>query len=228
MEILLLFSPPALKDFNFISKKNLDIYSNCCYILRYLIIAINRIVKFSRLTFNGFYYDNIICSIISGGLCIMNKYIEIVEDKDKEMVIHRFKNKIKYYKYIGSAFVAGDAIVIALCAVALILKKSNAMNIGIFIAVVAAFTIPFIMSSFNKVWQLGSDIESNRVQVVSGRIDKMKTEIVRKRKYNIFYIERNEIRIDDDYCDQVAANDKINISRGISSKVAISAVKLVE
>jgi len=158
----------------------------------------------------------------------MNKYIEIVEDKDKEMVIHRFKNKIKYYKYIGSAFVAGDAIVIALCAVALILKKSNAMNIGIFIAVVAAFTIPFIMSSFNKVWQLGSDIESNRVQVVSGRIDKMKTEIVRKRKYNIFYIERNEIRIDDDYCDQVAANDKINISRGISSKVAISAVKLVE
>jgi len=35
----------------------------------------------------------------------MNKYIEIVEDKDKELVVHRFKNKIRYYKYIGSAFV---------------------------------------------------------------------------------------------------------------------------
>lgn len=158
----------------------------------------------------------------------MNKYIEIVEDKDKEMVEHRFKNKIKYYKYIGSAFVLGDAIVIALCVIALALGKSNAMNIGIFIAVIAAFTIPFIMSSFNKVWQLGSDIESNRVQVVSGRIDKMKTEVVRKRKYNIFFMERNEIRIDDDYCDPVAINDKINISRGISSKIPISAVKITE
>ena len=158
----------------------------------------------------------------------MNKYIEIVEDKDKEMVVHRFKNKIKYYKYMGSAFVLGDAIVIALCVIALVLGKSNAMNIGIFLAVVAAFTIPFIMSSFNKVWQLGSDIESNRVQVVSGRIDKMKTEVVRKRKYNIFFMERNEIRIDDDYCDPVAVNDKINISRGISSKIPISAVKVTE
>ncbi len=158
----------------------------------------------------------------------MNKYIEIVEDKDKEMVLRRFKNKIRYYKYIGSAFVMGDGIVIVLLAIAYVTGKSNAMNIGIFIAVVAALTIPFIMSSFNKVWQLGSDIESNRVQVVSGRIDKMKTEVVRKRKFNIFFLERNEIRIDDDYCDPVSAGDKINISRGISSKVAISAVKLLE
>ena len=158
----------------------------------------------------------------------MNKYIEIVEDKDKEMVVHRFRNKIRYYKYIGSAFVLGDALVIALCALAVVLKKSNAMNIGIFLAVVAAFTIPFIMSSFNKVWQLGSDIESNRVQVVSGRIDKLKTEIVRKRKYNIFFMERNEIRIDDEYCEPALVDDKISISRGISSRVPISAVKLVE
>jgi len=158
----------------------------------------------------------------------MNKYIEIVEDKDKELVVHRFKNKIKYYKYVGSAFVLGDAIVIALCIVALAFKKSNAMNIGMFLAVVAVFTIPFIMSNFNKVWQLGSDIESNRVQVVSGRIDKMKTEVVMKRKYNIFFMERNEIRIDDEYCGPFEANDKINISRGISSKVAIAAIKLAE
>ncbi|HNX23776.1 MAG TPA: hypothetical protein PKG60_06980 [Spirochaetota bacterium] len=158
----------------------------------------------------------------------MNKYIEIVEDKDKEMVVHRFRNKIRYYKYIGSAVVLGDAIVIALCAIAVFFKKSNAMNIGIFIAVMAAFTIPFIMSSFNKVWQLGSDIESNRVQVVSGRIDKIKTEIIRKRKYNIIFMERSEIRIDDDYCDQFAVNDKINISQGISSKIPISAVRLAE
>jgi len=158
----------------------------------------------------------------------MNKYIEIVEDKDKEMVVHRFRNKIRYYKYIGSAFVMGDGIVIVLLAIAYATGKSNAMNIGIFIAVVAALTIPFIMSSFNKVWQLGSDIESNRVQVVSGRIDKMKTEVVRKRKYNIFFMERNEIRIDDDYCEPVTVNDKISISRGISSKVAISAVKITE
>ncbi len=158
----------------------------------------------------------------------MNKYIEIVEDKDKEMVVHRFRNKIKYYKYVGSAFILGDAIVIALCAVALAFEKSNAMNIGIFLAVIAAFTIPFIMSSFNKVWQLGSDIESNRVQVVSGRIDKMKTEVVRKRKYNIFFMERNEIRIDDDYCEPFSVDDKINIARGISSKIPISAVKVVE
>jgi hypothetical protein len=158
----------------------------------------------------------------------MNKYIEIVEDNDKEMVLHRFKNKIRYYKYTGSAFVLGDAVVIVLCGIAVALKKTNAMNIGIFLAVVAAFTIPFIMSSFNKVWQLGSDIESNRLQILSGRVDKIKTETVRKRKYNIFFMDRFEIRIDDEYCEPVAVNDKINISQGISSKIPISAVKASE
>ncbi|MCK7497091.1 MAG: hypothetical protein MZW92_44175 [Comamonadaceae bacterium] len=56
----------------------------------------------------------------------------------------------------------------------------------------------------------------------------MKTEAVRKRKYNIFFMERNEIRIDDDYCEPVAVDDKINISRGISSEIPISAVKAAE
>lgn len=158
----------------------------------------------------------------------MNKYIEIVDDKDKEMVIHRFRNKIKYYKYIGTAFVGGIAFVIVLLGIAYAMGKSNAMNIGIFLAVVAAFTIPFIMSSFNKVWQLGSDIESQRVQIVSGKIDKIKTEIVRKRKYNIIFMGRSEIRIDDDYCEPFAVNDRINIVRGISSKIAISAFKTPE
>jgi len=158
----------------------------------------------------------------------MHKYIEIVDEKDKELVIHRLKNKIKYYKYIGSAFVFGDAAVVVLLVIAYVSGRSNAMNIGIFIAVVAAVTIPFIMSSFNKVWQLGSDILSERVQVLSGRVDKMKFEIVRKRKYNIVFMERNEIRIDDDYCEPFAVNDKVNISRGISSKIAVSAVKITE
>ncbi len=155
----------------------------------------------------------------------MNKYIEIVEDKDKEMVVNRFKNKIKHYKRIGSAFILADAIIIALLIIAYISGKSNAMNIGIFLAVVAVFTIPFIMFSFNKVWQLGSDIESARVQVVSGRVDKIKNEAVRKRKYYIVFMERCEIKIDEDYCEPFTVNDKINISLGISSKVAVSAVK---
>jgi uncharacterized membrane protein len=158
----------------------------------------------------------------------MNKYIEIVEDKDREQYLHRFKNKIRYYKYIGSAFIIGDGIVIVMVSVAYALGKSNAMNIGIFMAVVAALTIPVIMSCFNKVWQLGDDILSERVQVVSGRVDKLKTEVVRKRKYNIVFMERNEIRIDDDYCEPFEVNDKINIARGISSKIAISAVRFTE
>ncbi len=158
----------------------------------------------------------------------MNKYIEIVEDKDKEMVIHRFKNKIKYYKYFGGAFIIGDAVVIVLMIIAYATGQTNPMNIGIFLAVVAAFTIPVIMSRFNTVWQLGSDIESQRVQVLSGNIDKIKTEIVRKRKYNIFFMGRFQIRIDDEYCEPIAVNDKVNISQGISSKIPISAVKIAE
>lgn len=156
----------------------------------------------------------------------MNKYIEIVEDKNRELVVNRFKNKIKHYKYIGSAFILADAIVIVLLIIAYISGKSNAMNIGIFLAVVAVFTIPFILFSFNKVWQLGSDIESERVQVISGRVDKIKNEAVRKRKYTIVFMERCEIKIDDDYCEQFNVNDKINISLGISSKVAVSAIKI--
>ncbi len=158
----------------------------------------------------------------------MNKYIEIVEDKDKDLVIRRFKNKIKYYKYIGSAFIIADAVVIVLVFIAYAAGQTNPMNIGIFLAVVAAFTIPVIMSRFNTVWQLGSDIESQRVQVLSGKIDKIKTETVRNRKYNIFFMGRLEIRIDDEYCEPIAVNDKVNISQGISSKVPISAVKLIE
>jgi len=158
----------------------------------------------------------------------MNKYIEIVEDKDKDMVIHRFKNKIKHYKYTGSAFIAADAIVIVMLIIAYIAHATNAMNIGIFLAVVGAFTIPMIMSRFNTVWQLGSDIDSKRVQVICGRVDKIKTEVIRKRKYNIFFMERNEIRIDDEYCEPISVDDKVNISRGISSKIAISAVKVTE
>jgi len=158
----------------------------------------------------------------------MNKYIEIVEDKDREMIEHRFKNKIRYFKFNGSVIIIVDAVLVILLIIAYALKKSNAMNIGIFLAVVAAFTIPLIMSSFNKVWQLGSDIESKRVQIVSGRVDKIKSEIVRKRKYNIYFMERSEIKIDDVYCDQIAVNDKINITQGISSKIAISAVKVAE
>ena len=156
----------------------------------------------------------------------MHKYIEIVEDKDKDLVIHRFRNKIRYYKFIGGAVILADALVIAMLIVAYVLGATNAMNIGIFMAVVAAFTIPVIMSSFNKVWQPRSDIESNRVQVLSGRVDKMKTEIVRKRKYNIVFMDRLEIKIDDEYCDPFSVDDKINISQGISSKIAISTLKI--
>lgn len=158
----------------------------------------------------------------------MIKRIEIVEDKDKELVEHRFRNKIRHYKYIGSAVIAADAVAIVLLIIALVAGKSNGMNVGIFLAVIAAFTIPVIMSSFNKVWQLGSDIESQRVQVLTGKIDKMKVEVVRKRKYNIFFMDRIEIKIDDEYCEPVALNDKINVMQGISSKIAISATKAAE
>jgi len=156
----------------------------------------------------------------------MLKRIEIVEDKDKELVLHRFKNKIKYYKKVGGAVVLGDALVIALLSVALVFKKSNAMNVGIFLAVVAAFTIPVIMFSFNKVWQLGSDIESKRVQIITCRVDKIKVEIKGKRKYNVFFVERKEIHIDDEYCEPIAVNDKIDVTQGISSRIPIIAVKV--
>ncbi len=158
----------------------------------------------------------------------MIKRIEIVEDKDKELVLHRFKNKIRYYKYIGSLVVFGDAAVIALLVTALVFKKSNAMNVGIFLAVVAAFTIPVIMFSFNKVWQLGSDIESQRVQILTCRVDRIKVETVRKRKFNIFFVDRKEIRIDDEYCEPIAVNDRINITQGISSRIPIIAARVTE
>lgn len=154
----------------------------------------------------------------------MNRYIEILEDNNRDMIIERFREKIKHYKTIAAIFLFGDALVLILVFLAYKFGKSNAMNIAIFIAVVAAFTIPYIMSSLNKMWQLGSDIESNRIQIVSGTIDKIKTETVRKVKYNIIFIERNKFNIDDKYCENISDNSRVNIALGISSKVPVSAV----
>lgn len=156
----------------------------------------------------------------------MNRYIEILDDTNRDMIVDRFRHKIKHYRKNVSIFLIGDAIVLTLVFIAYSLGKSNAMNIAIFIAVVAAFTIPPIMSSLNRVWQLGSDIESGRIQVVSGIIDKIKTETVRKRKYNIIIIDRSNFRVDDIYCENIREGLKVNLSLGISSKIAVSAVNV--
>lgn len=158
----------------------------------------------------------------------MEKFIDIVEDKDKEIFNRRFNNKIRYYKRIAASIIAADFILIVLMAVAYISGQTNPMNIGIFMAVVAVFTIPFIMSSLNRVWQLGSDIMSGRVQVLSGRVDKIKTEVKMKRKYNLLFMERTEIKVDDDYCEPFSVSDRINIVQGISSKIPVSVVKKAE
>lgn len=156
----------------------------------------------------------------------MNRYIEILDDTNKDMIVERFRHKIKHYRNNVAVFLIGDAIVLTLVFMAYSFGKSNAMNIAIFIAVVAAFTIPPIMSSLNKMWQLGSDVESGRIQVVSGTIDKIKTETVRKTKYNIIFIDRANFRVDDIYCENIQENSKVNIALGISSKIAVSAVNI--
>jgi hypothetical protein len=156
----------------------------------------------------------------------MSRYIEILEDTNRDIIVERFRQKIKHYRSTVLFFIFGDALVLTLVFLAYYTGRSNAMNIAIFIAVVAAFTIPPIMSSLNKIWQLGSDIESGRIQVVSGTIDKIKTETIKKIKYNIIFIERDKYRIDDIYCENIKENHKVNISLGISSKIPVSAVNL--
>ena len=154
----------------------------------------------------------------------MNRYIEILDDTNKEMIVERFKLKIKHYRNNVAMFVIGDAVVLTLVFLAYSFGKSNAMNIAIFIAVVAAFTIPPILSSLNKMWQLGSDVESGRVQMVSGIIDKIKTEKKGKGQYNIIIMDRSNFRVDDIYCENIKENSKVNIALGISSKIAVSAI----
>lgn len=156
----------------------------------------------------------------------MNRYIEILDDTNRDMIVERFRQNIKHYRKNVTVLLIGDAIVLALVFMAYSFGKSNAMNIAIFIAVVAAFTIPPIMSSLNKMWQLGSDVESGRVQVVSGTIDKIKTESARKRKYNIIIMDRNNFHVDDIYCENIREGGKVNLSLGISSKVVVSAVNI--
>jgi len=168
-----------------------------------------------------------ICLIFLGGIReVMNRYIEILDDRNRDMIFERFRNKIKHYRSVAAIFLIGDAVILTLVFFAYASGKSNGVNIAIFIAVVAVFTIPYIMSSLNKVWQLGSDIESGRIQVVSGTIDKIKTETVRKVNYNLIFIERDKFRIDEIYCDNIRENGKVNISVGISSKIPVSAVNV--
>jgi hypothetical protein len=88
-------------------------------------------------------------------------------------------------------------------------------------AMVALLTVPFMIIFFNKSWQLGADAETDHVQVLTGRVEKIKKETKGKKTYLTLTVDRQLFTINEEYCTGVDVGVKVAITIGISSKVAV-------
>lgn len=153
----------------------------------------------------------------------MNERIDIPEGEEKILYTERFRQLSKSYKRKGWLFVLGDLIVTVLIIVSYSGGRSSKMDLTITVAILSVLTFPFIFSAFNKGSQLISDIESERVQIVTGFVTRIKTEKKRGVTLKLLILDRAKIYIDEKYCKEFKDNDRIRIIRGVSSRIAVYA-----
>ncbi len=155
----------------------------------------------------------------------MNERIDIPEGEDKALYAERFRTIAKVYKRKGWLFVLGDLIVGILIIGSYASGRSQKIDLTITIAIMSVLTFPFIFSAFNKGSQLISDIESERVQIVTGIVTKIKTEKKRGLTLKELHLDRAKIHIDVKFCNEFQENDRVRIIRGVSSRIAVFAEK---
>ncbi len=152
----------------------------------------------------------------------MIKHIEIVDGEKREEYVRRFLSQVKRFRYMGFLVVAIDAAITAMLVVSYASGTTTAMTLGMSMAMVAVVSIPFMMMNFNKSWQLGSDAGTDRVQVLTGHVSKIKKETRRGKTYLVLTVDRENFQISQEYCTGVDVNAKVAITVGISSKVPVS------
>ncbi len=158
----------------------------------------------------------------------MNERIDIPEGEDKILYTGRFREIAKVYKRKGWLFLLGDLIVTIIIIASYASGKSQKIDLTITIAIMSVLTFPFIFSAFNKGSQLISDIDSERVQIVTGTVTKIKTEKKRGLTLKELHLDRAKIYINEKYCNEFNENDRIRIIRGVSSRIAVFAERDTE
>lgn len=158
----------------------------------------------------------------------MNERIDIPEGEEKILYTERFRKIAKSFKRKGWLFVTGDLIVTVIIIASYISGRSQKIDLTITIAILSVLTFPFIFSAFNKGSQLISDIESERVQVVTGVVSKIRSEKKHNRTLKLLQMDRARITIDEKYCKEFKENDRIRVIRGVSSRIAVYAEPDIE
>lgn len=151
----------------------------------------------------------------------MIKHIEIVDVKKREQFSKRFLSQVRRFRYMGFIVIMVDALITALLVSSYVAGKSTKLALGMSMAMVALLTVPFMIIFFNKSWQLGADAETDHVQVLTGRVEKIKKETKGRKTYLVLTVDRQEFKINEDYCVGVDVGVKVAITVGISSKVAV-------
>jgi len=151
----------------------------------------------------------------------MIKHIEIVEGERHEKYIKRFLSQVRRFRYMGFMVVGIVIAVSGLLAVSYATGRSTAMTLGFSMALVAVFSVPFMMMYFNKSWQLGSDSQTDHVQVLTGRVSLIKKESKGRKNYLILTVDNQVFTINEEYCSGVEKDKKVAITVGISSKVPV-------
>lgn len=151
----------------------------------------------------------------------MIKHIDIVDGERREQLARRFLSQVRRFRYMGFIVIMIDAAITALLVFSYVSGKSTKLALGMSMAMVALLTVPFMIIFFNKSWQLGADAETDHVQVLTGRVEKIKKEPKGKKTYLVLTVDRQNFTINEEYCKGVDIGVKVAITMGISSKVAV-------
>ncbi|HPS56888.1 MAG TPA: hypothetical protein PK514_02180 [Spirochaetota bacterium] len=151
----------------------------------------------------------------------MIKHIDIVDGERREQFSHRFISQVRRFRYIGFMVIMADAALTALLVTSYVTGKSTKLALGMSMAMVALLTVPFMIIFFNKSWQLGADAETDHLQVLTGRVEKIKKEVKGKKTYLVLTVDKQNFTINEEYCKGVDVGVKVAITVGISSKVAV-------
>ena len=151
----------------------------------------------------------------------MIKHIDIVDGERREQFSNRFLSQVRRFRYMGFIVILIDAGITTLLVTSYVTGKSTKLALGMSMAMVALLTVPFMIIFFNKSWQLGADAETDHVQVLTGRVEKIKKEPKGKKTYLVLTVDRQNFTINEEYCKGVDVGVKVAITVGISSKVAV-------
>ncbi len=152
----------------------------------------------------------------------MIKHIEIVDVEKRDEYVKRFTSQVRRFRYMGFMVIIIDAVIIALLIGAFITGATTVKNMSMAMAMVAVFSIPFLMMNFNRSWQLGSDVETDRVQVYTGRISKIKKETKGRKTFLILTVDKVQFKINEEYCSGIEMDAKVSVVAGINSNVPVS------